>query len=280
MSLDIYILSRNRPEYLKQTIDSFLNQGVQNQLVISDNSTNNDVELLCSNSYPDVKYIRRTPPVGVFEHLNQILDESTSEYIVLFHDDDLACPNYIESMRQVLDDNPNVGAVGCNAAIINSKNKKGMSFLRLKNDIKINSTDLLVKKYTDFFSVGAAPFPAYMYRKSSIKSFKLNTGKYSDVIFLLEILKNKSEIFWLKDILVHYRRHTNNDSNGESIRDRGKLRNVLKNEFGFLKNNSMIIKYRFKYLIYAIRSGRFGLKKRKSFYVFCKYFINFFRFKS
>ena len=65
LTIQIIILSRDRPDYLKETIQSVLNQKISREkieIIISDNSDKNDVKGMISQNYPNsnLKYMNLT----------------------------------------------------------------------------------------------------------------------------------------------------------------------------------------------------------------------------
>ena len=57
-TLQVYVLSRDRPVFLKQAIDSILNQQIQIEfeLIISDNSVGDEVKKMIDKSYSQRKF--------------------------------------------------------------------------------------------------------------------------------------------------------------------------------------------------------------------------------
>ena len=119
--LQIYILSRDRPNFLKETIDSVLNQDqfhIKYELIISDNSESSDVKKMISKYYKnhELKYMSVNPPTSAIEHFQMIVSKIKSEFAILLHDDDVLRSDYLKNMFLAIKEN-NVVAVGCNAKI-------------------------------------------------------------------------------------------------------------------------------------------------------------------
>ena len=130
IKIQIYILSRNRPDYLKESLNSVLSQndcGVDLEIIVSDNSSNDDVQNMIYKEYPrsyKFKYVKRRAALSGGNHHRAIVNETTSDYVVLFHDDDILLPDYLTKVVAAISDYPNVSAIGCNAMIIeNTKDK-------------------------------------------------------------------------------------------------------------------------------------------------------------
>jgi glycosyltransferase involved in cell wall biosynthesis len=252
--LQIYILCRDRPEYAIQAIESVVKSSNKNtEIIVSDNSENDSIQKICHELFPSIRYIRRPPPRTGHAHFKAILDEATSEYLVLFHDDDIMLPNYVSTLLPYIEANPLISAVGCNAEIIDENGKTtGTFFLgNLKEPLFISKAHQLMTPYLigNIRSTGIAPFPSYMYRRKHIYSSFINYkhgGKYSDVSFLLKILQ-RAAMVWHPEPLMHYRIHGDNDSATESISDRLSLIRYLITQEDFDRKSLQIRYFKFNY---------------------------------
>mgnify|MGYP000047004114 CR=1 FL=1 len=224
--VQLYILSRNRPDFLKEAIDSVLNQNhslIKFEIIISDNSENDDVQKMIDRDYAqkNLKYIRRDSNLSFEVHCQLVASELSAKYAVLFHDDDILLPDYMETMSSFLNSN-DIAAVGCNAMIL-----KG-DVLTSNRCMRNFSTSIKFDKEKDFLerylpgNNGMAPLPGYMYRTKYLKQAYLNMtiiGKHSDAVMLSSLL-NYGEIVWLEKILMNYRVHSSNISVLEKVTDR------------------------------------------------------------
>ena len=245
--LDIYLLCHNRPELAKKAIDSILQQKYQNfNLTISDNSTNDEMQTMVSSEYPNIRYIRRKPSVPAIDHFNQCLQDISLEYFCLFHDDDIMLPEYTESIHLFTQTYPETIAFGPNALIeLNGKIEEKTSFSANTSSKSISTPQDLLKVYFGRYQSGIAPFPGYVYKTKKIGSLKFTTlgGKYSDVIWLLQIIA-KSPITWITKPLLMYNIHGDNDGLKESLNDRLKFLGFLKQNPSF-SNKRLTADYRF-----------------------------------
>lgn len=232
-SLQVYILSRDRPVFLKQAIDSILNQKflIEFELIISDNSEGSDVEKMIAKSYSQrkFKYFKVRSPMSAQDHYQLVVSKLKTEFAILFHDDDIVGSNYINDMFQAIK-NDNAVAVGCNAKIFNNNildaKKNTHSFDKPK---RFDSEKNFLRQYLPG-NKGNAPYPSYIYRTKYLKKAFLHIpiqGKHSDVAMLSSLL-SFGEILWLEKTLMYYRVHDSNDSAIENIPDRIRLMNYMK----------------------------------------------------
>ena len=167
-NIQFYILSRNRPDYLRVTLDSLLKQNhslIKFEIIISDISDNDDVCRMIDRDYTqkNIKYIKRNEFVSLMRHMQLVVSELDSEYVVIFHDDDILHPDYMNVMSSFLNNSDN-SVIGCNAVnfkdnILDTKNFQN-SKLRIKN----LSSDITFYNEKDFLerylpgNGGSAPF--------------------------------------------------------------------------------------------------------------------------
>lgn len=258
--VQIFIMSRNRPDYLVDALDSCLNQTYDDvQVIVSDNSDNDEVLHLLQKRYPSVVFLSRRPILSAIAHFNQIVSEVDAPFFVVFHDDDVLMPDYVASVLNAFKIHPEASAIACDAYILrgNEKTSKRMAGV-MGGAICIQNPIEFLRHYFGFSKVKPTPFPSYMYKKEVLKNIVLNRasgGKYSDVAWLLDVLQ-RGAIFWLPQPLLCYRIHGTNDSATESVGQRmSLLRFVFRR--GFLtRKDRLVLDYRFKYWMSWYRQNK------------------------
>lgn len=236
-SLTIFVLCHNRPDFARETLHSILKQTDHDfNLVVSDNSSNNEVETMVRSDFPQLEYRRRNQMRQSLEHFNLCMDEAESDYFCLFHDDDIMQPNFVRCMRQVLDENQQAIACGCNALLESHGIIQRRAMFRALGRLEwIASPRSLARRYFARAQSGIAPFPGYVYRRSMVGKLRLDAdgGKHSDVSWLMNVVM-KGRIVWIAEPLMIYRVHSNNDSGTESLRDQLRF-------MGYMKQNIELI---------------------------------------
>ena len=258
--LTIYILCHNRPDYARQAILSVLGQTCHAfTLIVSDNSSNDEVERLVKNEFPEIHYIRRYPMLKSLEHFNRCIAEAGSEYFCLFHDDDVMSPDFVEAMSDCLRAYPAAIAFGCNAKIEKFDMLEKRTFFRSFRKYELIDTPRnLARRYFSRAQSGFAPFPGYIYNRRLVGDQRLpiEGGKYADVTWLLSLAR-KGQIVWVNKPLMTYRLHGGNDGSIESLRDRLRL-------LGFLKKNQsefgagVLKDYRYSFIYKRIQKACIG----------------------
>lgn len=95
----IAIPTYNRGDHrLHRVISAALLQSWKNiEVLISDNaSTDNTEEIALSFTDPRVRYIRQPSNIGANANFNFLLKEAKGKWFLLFHDDDMVDPDFIE----------------------------------------------------------------------------------------------------------------------------------------------------------------------------------------
>jgi glycosyltransferase involved in cell wall biosynthesis len=246
--IQVFLLTYNRPEYVKDAISSILNQDYDDfELIVSDNSTDSKTEeLLKDIKHPKFKYLKRTPSLPSIEHFFKCIHEVTSEYFVLFHDDDMMMTDYLSKVITALENNPSIAAAGTNCYFIyGNKQSKDVSFPEKNSKEELfDDIDKFVSNYLLFKPLAA--YPSYMYRASFIKGIFLNInhgGKHSDVTFLMDILK-RGKILWLMEPLIKYRIHSGQDSQKNEIHDRLSLLRYIYIQTSITRHSPEAMNYR------------------------------------
>jgi GT2 family glycosyltransferase len=236
-TLTIFVLCHNRPDFVRQTLYSVQSQrDADFQLVVSDNSSTNDVEAVVRSEFPELDYRRRVPALEPLAHFNRCIDEAKTDYFCLFHDDDLMDAEFVQEMKAVLDRYPQAIAAGCNARTESlGKIEPRPSFRSLGQREWINSPRDLARRYFARAQSGFAPFPGYVYRTSAVGTLRIleDGGKYGDVTWLLR-LAMKGRMVWIRRPLMTYRIHGGNDGSTESPRDRLRFLSFLKSNLNAL----------------------------------------------
>ncbi len=244
IKIQIFIASFNRPIYLKEAIHSVLNQTAMSliEIIVSDNSTNDDVQMMMEKDYSSVKYIKRQPSLPVDEHFKAIIGDVTSDFYMIFHDDDIMHSQLVENLYNKLLNDLNLVAIGANGwYYFEEKKIIPTIYFSLFKKTHFKNPVSFVQKY--LIGLGVAPFSGYMYRSSVYNKSFINFddgGKYSDLTFLLKGFDFGS-LLWLNTPMMYYRIHNNNDSGQVSFSDRDKLIKFLTEKIQ-LQKNSLLIK--------------------------------------
>lgn len=104
----------NAQEYIREAIDSILNQTFSDFefIIINDGSTDNSVEIIKNYNDPRIVLVDNTENKGLVSVLNQGLQLAQGEYIARMDADDISLPNRFMEQVNYLDKHPQVGILG------------------------------------------------------------------------------------------------------------------------------------------------------------------------
>jgi glycosyltransferase involved in cell wall biosynthesis len=212
--IDVFILSYNRSNYLKMMIESLLAQTVgEFEITILDNgSTDNTKEVINSFNNENINFIGSEQNNGALWNFKRAQNLSTKKYTIMFHDDDLIHPKFLEYVIKALNEFDNVSIVcsGMEATTMpNMQNFKNYKF-----------NPVIFKSISAFASLVYLGFPlnyaTVVYKTSYLKCInmkKLNDiyGKIADRPTIYEVAKN-GNILLFRGQYIQYRIHKNQDS--------------------------------------------------------------------
>jgi glycosyltransferase involved in cell wall biosynthesis len=102
----------NGQDYMRQSIDSLLNQTYKNiELIITDNDSDDDTEAICreyARKDPRVRYYRNEKNIGGANNHNKTFKLSEGKYFRWAAHDDICHPQLIEKCVEVLENKPEV----------------------------------------------------------------------------------------------------------------------------------------------------------------------------
>lgn len=212
IKIEVFILTYNRKEYLKYAINSILNQSHKPyRLTIIDNGSNDGTSEMCYE-YEDkgVIYIKNVEnnQFGVWE---QIKNSVESDYLMVFHDDDLLHTDYLKYVHEIISLKNNVVMVGC-ATGVSSINKINSYIFPQK---KIRYKEFNTKSLASLlFSGFPLPFCSIIYKSEYFKNISFNFDSYGN-FFDRPLILNFSK---LGNVVIIYNKlartfvHSNQDS--------------------------------------------------------------------
>ncbi|NQT30024.1 MAG: glycosyltransferase [Candidatus Saganbacteria bacterium] len=207
----------NTEKYIGESVNSILNQSYKDfEFVIVDNcSTDATFEILESIKDPRIKLYRNDKNIGSPQNWNRCLELATSEYIALYHADDIYSPTILEEEVKLMDKHHEVGVV---FAFVEYLNQSGRHYDDPKlpdifdeiNIYDFNTTLNLMMKHACFFVC-----PTAMFRKDIIDSvggFDYRGYKFTFDLDMWLRIAEKSKIGLINKNLIKYRLHATQNS--------------------------------------------------------------------
>jgi glycosyltransferase involved in cell wall biosynthesis len=109
--IDIFISAYERPEWTTRAVSSILGQTfTELSLTVSDDSASDAVRSAVEQFMKDkrFRYVAHTPRVGMAGNWNDCILMSESEFVAVFHDDDIYEPSMVQRAIAFLDSQQNV----------------------------------------------------------------------------------------------------------------------------------------------------------------------------
>ncbi|MGR2679973.1 glycosyltransferase family 2 protein [Chromobacterium haemolyticum] len=125
--ISVVIPAYNYAQYLPDTLNSILRQGIDDLeiIVCDDCSTDNTAEVIqkFAAKDPRVKYYLNDKNLGATLNINQAVKKASGDYIVLVGADDMLAPNSLKTLKEALDQHPECGFVYGRYTLINENNQ-------------------------------------------------------------------------------------------------------------------------------------------------------------
>lgn len=201
--ISIVIPTYGRAEYLREALDSALNQDcdIDYEVVVVDNDStrNTDTEKLLAEYHDErLLYYKNEKNIGMFANWNRCVELAPSEWIAMLHDDDLLKRDYVHSVSKIIKNKEyNISALMMDLEYINDK---------LKNHVKTIEKYIIKNDIYNVFVGGGAVLGMCIKKKDFIKQGGYNDEYYpiSDSVFRYIIIKNLSTYYY-NDVLYEYR---------------------------------------------------------------------------
>lgn len=216
--INISVLTYNRATLLKQTLKSIADQTVRGFCVsVFDNASADDTRNVVENfaeKNADIKvsYFRHNENVGADANFKKAANSSDCAYTMLFHDDDVLHPKYIEFALRVLNKIENVALISSNYKYVNAGADASTMLKNPSDEI------FLFDNFKDFsayiFYDGRASFSSAIYRTSDLKKFmeKNVYGKIGDTPHLINTSRGGKIAVFADCEFFLYRLHAGQDS--------------------------------------------------------------------
>lgn len=118
----VTIPTYNAAEYLGETLESVLNQGInveKMEIIVVDNcSTDNTAEIVKSVGGSRIKLFVNDKNLGAYGNFNRCVEVASGEFIHLLNADDLIKPGFYQRVEEAFAQHPQVHLVCCNADFI------------------------------------------------------------------------------------------------------------------------------------------------------------------
>ena len=218
MTVSIITASYNYENYIKETIESVINQTVQDweMIIVDDGSSDNSVEIVKSycNADKRIKLFQHEKGMnkGLAETLKLGIEKASGEWIVFLESDDTITPDYLEEKYKVIAQYPDV------SFIFNDINMFGNNEVILEKQAYFKKQKKRLSKYKfptmliDFFKKKSSniipTFSCVMCKKNLFEQIDFDSPikPLLDLFLWIQISK-KSVFYYVNKKLTNWRMH-------------------------------------------------------------------------
>ncbi|TDB37604.1 MAG: glycosyltransferase [Actinobacteria bacterium] len=225
--LTVVIPTFNRPGYLAECLQSVAEQTFRDfDLVVLDNASTEEYgPVLDRFSSLALTYIKNPENIGAARNIDKARTiGGSSEYHIVFHDDDLMHPRLLEWQIRVLDAHPEVAWVATECRPFESGTIPTYgAWPDVETELEVYATpDALVRRLLENVSLN---FGSVMFRSERSGGVPVRAEEFeivADRVLLCDIAKN-APVALIRRPLVHYRHHAGQDTHNPIFRERHAL---------------------------------------------------------
>ena len=203
--LSIVVPTYNRENYLKECLDSIINQNYPNlEIIVTDDNSTDNTENICKEyikNFSYIKYVKNTKyPKGPNGNKNNGLDHCTGEIIGIFDDDDTMVEGALKLMIDKLLEGYDVVMGNCKI-ISNRWDNGGFSGIGLCSDGEIDWKDYLCGKISgEYWSI---------FKKEILGNKRFDTDLYGGEGTLWRGMLKGKKIYYIHKAVRNYRINEN-----------------------------------------------------------------------
>jgi len=222
--VSVCVPTYNTGKYIEKTLRSIMNQTYQNiEIIVGDNASTDDTENRVKDLMKKdqrIVYYQNKTNIGGIANFNKLVAHARSEFVTIYHSDDLYEPSMIEKELFVLANNKNIAGVFSKLRRFSDTAKElpKVDYSFLKNLTKkenfffgnLETIFPLLLNHNSFL-----PCPSFMGKKSiyqKLGGFREKYKQATDLDFWLTLLKAGYDLAMIDDTLLNYRIHDDQDS--------------------------------------------------------------------
>lgn len=210
--VSIILTSYNYEKYIKEAINSVLNQTVNDWelIIIDDYSTDNSIDIIIEFANLDnrIQVIRNCENLGLKDSIKTALLAVTGEWIAFLESDDVWKKDYLEKKLAIANQYPDVGFIYNNVKFFDSQ----AQIAEKKYSSIINQNNKRKSPQNMFYNFGynnpVLTMSSVMVKKQFLENIDFNTpiDKLLDWYLYIQIAQ-KTEFYYINDELTLWRQH-------------------------------------------------------------------------
>jgi glycosyltransferase involved in cell wall biosynthesis len=218
--LTVVMPTRNRARFIAAALDSLLHQTTPptEAIVVDDASDDGTSDIVQRHPLASsIRYVRHESPRGASNSRNEAAQLATGDVIVFLDSDDTLLPDHHESVLKILDSNPAIGLVCCDALTVDVAGRvqpPGRSWAAIQCDIKNWRIDTGPRTLPDIFLFSTC-FPGMTVRREvylRVGGLAQDVFPLDDWDLQLKVAASGALVHYEHRPLAHYRVHDSNES--------------------------------------------------------------------
>ncbi len=216
----VVIPTYNRPKYLREAIESAVNQTYKNvEIIVSDDgSVENPQDIVESFQDSRIRFQRNTKNLGIALNVINAFKAAQGKYVASLNDDDVWNEDFLEKLVPHLEADANLAIAFSDHYIIDSKGKVDAAATE-ENTVRWKRDQLQEGVYQPFYEIGlihqAVPSAvATVIRKDAIDwdDFPPQMGSYWDLYLTYLACRTGRGAYYSPEKLSMYRVHTQSET--------------------------------------------------------------------
>lgn len=242
MALDIALPFYGDVDFMKQTVQSILNQSDPNwKLIVVDDGYPDETIPSWFADLGDnrIQYQRNIKNLGANGNFQKCLGLLSAEYCLVMGADDLLEPNFVERTNEIILQSPSVSMIHPGVKVIDEHNEQistrsdqvKRSIREAQGNSKILSGEPLAKS---LMRGNWMYFPSIVWKTKTIQLIGFRPGFHvcQDLGLAMDLIMQGGQMALIDDEIFRYRRHQESDSsikaiNGQRFKDEKHFFNVM-----------------------------------------------------
>ncbi len=209
--LQVFITTYNREAYLREALESVLNQTahVRNVVVLDNDSTDNTEQVVTRYKDQGISYEKTHGFLGNFRRAREIVSR---KLVMLFHDDDILHPAYIELALRALNAYPDAALIATRYTEFENGNiPKFPRDISTEHYYFENQSEFARHMYfVERIAYATAIYKTDDFLKTPLEYEKYN--KFNDWPFMVKVAAHGPSLLFNDSALFYIRRHAKQDT--------------------------------------------------------------------
>ncbi len=222
---EIFIITYNRIDYLKRALHSALVQSVKGfNITVLDNGSSDGTEdyikeVQTKNN--NIIYIKESINIGPFNIFLKAVSLASKKYVMIFHDDDILHPQYIEAVLKIIEKHSNIDLIYTKINSFIDENNVNLEPFGSVSYKLYEKQDFIKHIYINKGSSHLV-FPCVIYKTQNLKNLNItetikSAGTIADMDMVVETLTNNGYGVFIENKMYNYRAHSDQESHVKKL---------------------------------------------------------------